>query len=609
MQLRDAGRLDDAVEYARRAIAIQPDLVHAHNNLANILHLQGWLDEAIESYRLALRLRPDLAIIHNNLGLVLHQRGMMREAMGSLGAAISLEPAFAQAHSNLGNVLRDLGRIEEAIAEHRLALQGDSNYAEGWNNLGNALQQSGDLDGAAAAFARAVELRPNFPVALSNAGNVLKEQARIAESIGAYRKSVELAPDDARVHSNLLYAMYFDPRSTSQSIFDEHLRWAQRHAQPLSPKTPAIEVSSQDRRLRIGYVSPDFRNHPVGRFILPLLTHHDRQAFEVVCFSDFPGEDAITRQIRACPDEWHTTHGLSDAQLGELIRAQRIDILIDLSLHMAGNRMLVFARKPAPLQITYLAYAGTSGMETMDYRLTDPHLDPPGLGGGRYSERSLHLPRTYWCYSPSADAPPVQPLPWAVRGAVTFGCLNTFSKINEAVIAAWARIMNSVPHSRLVLYAPGGSHRDRTLDAFAAGGVDRGRIEFVMMRPLVEYLATYNRVDIALDPFPYNGGTTTCDVLWMGVPVVTLAGEMAVSRAGVSLLNNLALPELIATSVDEYVRIAAELAADRERLSELRRSLRDRMRTSPLCDASSFARDVEQVYRAAWKTRVAGARS
>jgi predicted O-linked N-acetylglucosamine transferase (SPINDLY family) len=288
--------------------------------------------------------------------------------------------------------------------------------------------------------------------------------------------------------------------------------------------------------------------------------------------------------------------------VAELIRQDQIDILVDLALHTAGNRLLVFARKPAPVQVTYLAYAGTSGLSAMDYRLTDPFLDPPGSNDAHYSEKSFRLPKTYWCYAPTCPEIPVGPLPALLCGEVTFGSLNNFSKITAPVLALWNQVLQAVPGSRLLLYAQEGSHRQRTLERLAQNGIDPQRVRFVGRRPIADYYRGYHEIDIALDPFPFAGGTTSCDTLWMGVPLVSLCGHTAVARAGSSLLSNLGLPELIARTPEDYVRIAAELAGDLPRLAELRSTLRARMEASPLMDAPAFARDIEAAYRQMWRT-------
>lgn len=370
---------------------------------------------------------------------------------------------------------------------------------------------------------------------------------------------------------------------------------------PPPPQSGHSNDRSPNRRLRIGYVSPDFCGHPVAQFLLPLLETHDHRQFEVFAYSSVLVPDAVTERCRTAVNVWRAASRLSDEELAAAVRADQIDVLVDLSMHMAGNRMLVFARKPAPVQVTYLAHCGTTGLETIDCRLTDPHLDPPGANDRFYSEESVRLPETYWCYRPLADSPPVGSLSDAGTSSVMFGCLNNFCKVSEPTLQAWCRLLCAVPRSRLLLHARRGTHRDRVVSRLNNQGVRCDRLTFVDFLPTHEYLQLYQQIHVALDPFPYGGGTTTCDALWMGVPVVSLAGQTAVGRSGLSILSNVGLPELVASDADQYVRIAAELAGDRPRLALLRDTLREQIRKSPLMDAPRFTRAVETAYREMWR--------
>ena len=305
--------------------------------------------------------------------------------------------------------------------------------------------------------------------------------------------------------------------------------------------------------------------------------------------------------MRAATDVWRPTLGLTDAEAAALVRQDRIDILIDLAMHTRHNRLLMFARKPAPVQATYLAYSGTTGLRAMDYRLTDPYLDPPGSDESLFSEKTLRLPHTFWCYQPPVHAPPVAPIPSLAAGHITFGSLNQFAKVTRYALAAWREILMRVPHSRLILYAAEGAHRRHVKDQFAAAGVDPTRVEFLNRVSTAQYFAQYNRIDVALDTFPYPGGTTTCDALWMGVPVVALPGATPISRGGLSVLANVGLPELAVNSIESYIDTAVALAHSSQRLAELRASMRARMLASPLMNAPQFARDVEAAYQTMWR--------
>jgi predicted O-linked N-acetylglucosamine transferase (SPINDLY family) len=344
-------------------------------------------------------------------------------------------------------------------------------------------------------------------------------------------------------------------------------------------------------------VSPDFREHPVARFILPLLKEHDRAQLEVFGYSDATTPDDVTGFIRKHVDQWRDVATFGDERLAEVVRADGIDILVDLAAHSGHNRLQVFARKPAPVQVTYLAYCSTTGVDAIDYRVTDRFLDPPGESG-RYTEASLYLPRCYWCYS----TPPMGRLPAQRRaGPPTFGCLNNFAKVSDLTLGLWARVLQAAPESSLLLYARTEAQRDRVRRALRAAGVDESRAAFVGRQSLALYLETYNDIDVALDPHPYGGGTTTCDALWMGVPVVTLAGRTAVSRAGSTLLSNIGLEHLVARSAEQYVEIATRLIRDASGLAAQRHQLRDRIEKSSLMDAPQFARDFEAALRSAWR--------
>ena len=421
-------------------------------------------------------------------------------------------------------------------------------------------------------------------------------------AVACYRRALELKPDFVWAHSNLVFGQGFCPGCDAETLYEEHRRWNRQHAEPLAKFIqPHLNDRSPDRRLRIGYVSPDFRNHPVGLFLLPLLESHDHESFEVFCYASVRIPDTMTGRCRAHADVWRDVLGLSDEQLANAVRQDQTDILVDLSMHAGSHRLLVFARKPAPVQVTYLAYCGTTGLSTMDYRLTDPYLDPPGQDERFYCEQSVRLPETYWCYQPVIETPPVNPVPVLKGGPFTFGCLNNFCKVTPPALAAWSRLLQAMPDARLLLYARAGGHRDRVRGVLAERGISTERLAFVDFLPLEEYFDVYQRIDVALDTFPYGGGTTTCDALWMGVPVVSLAGQTAVGRGGASILSNVGLPELVAHDAEQYVRIAVDLANDLPRLSELRATLRNRMQASPLMDAPRFARNVEAAYREMWR--------
>jgi predicted O-linked N-acetylglucosamine transferase (SPINDLY family) len=553
------------------AVAVDPDSPAAYNNLGNRLKAAGRLDEAIAAYQSALARRPDGAEIHNNLGNARAAQGQFEEAIAAYEAAIALKPGLAEAYNNLGNALHCRDRLDEA----------------------------------AAAYCQAHARQPGYAEAHSNLGNVLRDQGRLDAALDCYRSAIALRPDLLPAVDNLLVNMHFHPDYDARAVLAEHRAWARRFAEPLAGAIrPHANDRTPGRRLKVGILSADLREHPVGQSLVPLLTHHDRRRFELVGFCDLkPSQcDAATEQLRALADAWQPVAGLSDAELAKRIRADRVDILIDLTLHTEGNRMLVFARKPAPVQVTMLGPPVTTGLAAMDYRLTDPYLDPPGAIDGDYTEKSIRLPHCFWCYAPPAAVPPVGALPAAQNGFVTFGCLNQFVKVSPLALNLWIEILARLPGSRLVLQAPPGSHRDTVRARFAERGIANNRIDFVELAPQRADFERLGGLDVSLDPFPFNGHTSTLNSLWMGVPVVTLAGRAAVGRGGVSILTNVGLPELIAGTPEQYVAIALHWASDLPKLAALRAGLRQRMKASPLTDGRQFTADVEAAFGDIWET-------
>jgi predicted O-linked N-acetylglucosamine transferase (SPINDLY family) len=577
------------------------DAAVAHFNLGNDQSAQGRASEAIASYRRAIELWPDYAEAYNNLGNVFQAQGKLEEAAASFRRAIEINPHLAIAHNNLGNAWKHLANISEAIACYRRSLALEPHFAEAHNNLAAAFTDQGRLDEAIDSYEEAIHLRPGGTNFYANLGTALIQMARLDEAIAWLRKALQMNPALTRAHSQLLFAIHFSRDFDAAARYEEHRRWSdQFEASVAKFIRPHAHDRSPTRRLKIGYVSPNFREHCLALFMLPTFSEHDHREFEIYLYSDVARPDEITQRLRATADVWRDTVGLSDDQLAELIRQDQIDIVVDLTMHMDGSRLLVFARKPAPIQATWLAYPGTTGLSTIDYRVTDPHLDPPGLFDPYYSEQSIRLPDTFWCYDPLTTEPLISPLPALANGYITFGCLNNFCKLNTSTLQLWARALSAVPPSRLILLAPEGSCREWVLQIFARENISAGRIHFVALCPRRQYLEHYHQIDIALDTLPYNGHTTSLDAYWMGVPVVTLVGQTVVGRAGLSQLTNLGLPEFIAHTPDQFVQIAADLSTDLPRLSHLRSTLRTRMEQSPLMDAPRFARGIESAYRTMW---------
>jgi predicted O-linked N-acetylglucosamine transferase (SPINDLY family) len=606
--LHDLGRSDEAIAAHERAIQLRPDCAEPHNNLGNALREQKRLDAAVAAYERAIRLRPSFAEAYDNLGVALKDQGRLEQALAAQERAIALEPGNARAHCNRGVALAEQGRFHEAIASYRRALAERPSMVEAHTNLGNALRETGEFDLALAAQQQALALRPGDAEAANNLGSLLRDAGRIDDALTAFGRALDARPDFAQAASNRLLTLYSHPGYDAQAILAEHRAWARRHADPVAGEIrPHPNDRSLGRLLRIGYVSPDFRDHPVGRMLLALLANHDRRHFEVNAYSDVRAADSVTAQLRALTNTWRDTAGLSDTMLAAAIRADRIDILVDLALHTAGNRMLVFARKPAPVQATMLGLPATTGLATIDYRLTDPYVDPPGAGDQDYSEQSIRLPHCYWIFPIPEEAPPVAPLPALGNGFVTFGCLNQFAKVTIPVLELWVRILQALPAAHLLIQAHPGQHLHAARTLFEQGGIASERVRFVPGVPRPQYFERFGTIDVGLDPFPYNGHTSTLDALWMGVPVVTLAGRTAVGRGGVSILSKIGLSELIARTSDEYVAITLGLARDRARLADLRAGLRQMMKASPLVDAKQYAADVETALRVMWRTWCGGA--
>jgi predicted O-linked N-acetylglucosamine transferase (SPINDLY family) len=633
---QEQGVLDKAIGCFQQALELRPGLAEAYNNLGTAFHAQGALEKSVDCFRRAVQLRPDLADAHNNLGAAFQAQGKLDDALASYQRAVELQPDYAEALNNLGSAFQDLGKMEqaincfrrvlelkpdltetynklgialdaarkvdEAVACFRRVLELKPDYAEAFSNLANALQSQGKLDEAVDAHRRALNLKPGFAEAHVNLGNVLKDQGSLDEAVACYRQALQLKPGLSAAHSCLLHTLWYCPNYDSATIYQEHCQWYRRWAETLAKEVAAhTNDRSPNRRLRIGYVSPDFRGHCQSLFTVPLLSAHDHRQFEIVCYSDVVAPDSLTARLKSDVEEWRNIVGLTDTAVAQLVRQDQIDILVDLTMHMASNRLLVFARKPAPVQVCWLAYPGTTGLKTMDYRLTDPYLDPPGLNERYYSEQSIRLPDCFWCYDPLTDQSVVNSLPAVSIGHVTFGCLNNFCKVNAAVLQLWAQVLNAVERSRLLLLAPEGSARQYVLQILGKAGISPGRVTFVARQSRMNYLELYNQIDIGLDTFPYNGHTTSLDAFWMGVPVVTLVGATVVGRAGFCQLSNLGLPELAGNTPEQFVEVSVRLARDWARLSHLRAALRERIEKSPLMDATRFARSMEAAYRDMWQ--------
>ncbi len=599
--LRELGRFEDALASYDAALHIKPDYAEAYLNRGNTLKSAGRPTEALASYDTALHIKPTLVEAHYNRGVVLAEYGRSNEALSAYEAALRLKPNYVEAHSNRGNALKDLGRADEAISSYDAAICIKPDYAEAYSNRGNALREFSRLDEALSSYDAALRIKPGLAETHSNRGTALAALGRLEEALTSYEAALRIRPDLVEAHSNLILDLHYEPGPGSNTIQAATRRFGMLY----KPVSPAFEnTRDPDRRLRIGYVSGDFRRHSVSYFMAPVLANHNAETVELFCYASHLHDDEMTARLRSSADCWRSLVGLTDEDAEMLIRRDAIDILVDLSGHTAANRLPLFALKPAPVQVTWLGFPGSTGLAAIDYRLVDMITDPEDEVEGWASETLCRLPGGFLCFDPPAEAPAVAPPPGLGR-PITFGSFNNPAKLSAATLDAWAALLASVPQARLLL--KGRPLKDETarqllLERFRSRGVTPDRLSLQGWMPGPEgHLGLYGQVDIALDPFPYNGTTTTCEALWMGVPVLTLTGTQHSGRVGTSLLTRLGLPELIAPDTDAYLRIAIDLATDLKRLTNLRQSLRQRMAVSPLCNGPAFTRDLEAAYRAMWR--------
>ena len=572
--------------------------------LGGINGQMGNPSEAQKCCRRAVAIRPDFAQGYYNLGIALRDQGLLKEAAENFRITIRKMPNFIQAHSDLGFVMLALNEPKKAAEAYRAGLQYAPNAADGHANLGIALYFAGALEEASTCFHKALQLKPGEASFHDHLGTILCCQGRLKDALINHREALRLEPNEAKFYSNYLLILHYDPEQNPAAVFTEHRRWGGLHVKLAVVPDSYVNKPDPSRRLRIGYISSDFRVHSVAYFFQPLLENHDPATVETFCYSNVKYPDSTTSRLEASSNHWRKVSGMSDAEIFDTVQADGIDIFVDLAGHTGGNRLGVFAQKPAPLQVTYLGYPDTTGLSTIDYRFTDALVDPPGMTDHFHTETLIRLPHGFLCYRPAPDAPPPMPLAMETEGHITFGSFNNWAKINDAVIASWAEILKAVPASRLIIKSTvvtDEATRERYQARFEANGISRNRVDLLgLVKSHVAHLALYTRIDIALDTFPYNGTTTTCEALWMGIPVITLAGQTHASRVGASLLSQLGLSEFIAENSDQYHRLAVSLANDRQKLIALHASLRGQMQQSSLCDATTFARDIEAAYRTIW---------
>ena len=568
-------RFDDALICFRAVLEIQPDNIDAVTNLANTLVQSGLMKEAVEVYQLGLKLDSENEVLLNNLGFALSSLGLYEQAIGYLKSAIRLKPDYVRPYNNLGLALNGLHKFAEAIDYYNRAIELDCHYGLAYNNLGVCLRNLGRDDEALASYNRAIELNPDAPQSYSNRQYCMSHMEVISPA-------EQLA--SAKHYGNVI----------SSQVDAGYTRWPEK---------------SECDKLVVGFVSGDFRGHPVGFALEGLVAAIDQSKFELVAFTADIREDPLTARIKPFFSEWVEIFGQDDQSAAQLIQHHGVDILIDLSGHTAGNRLPLFAYKAAPVQVSWLGYWSTTGVAEIDYKLGDNFMTPPDQDEF-FSESIWRLPNSFLCFAPPAVDLPVVPLPAASSGQVTFGCFNQYSKVTDQVIAVWSKILSAVPGSRLVLKMSALSDEmvvESARARFAVQGILGDQLVLEGGAPYEEYLARYHDIDIALDPFPYPGGATTIESLWMAVPVLTKQGGLLpLSRQGASLMHNAGLPDWVAEDDDDYIAKAIAFAGDIDRLIHLRAGLRRQVVASPLFDGQRFARDFEMAMQGMWKSKVDG---
>ena len=641
-----SGAADQAEAAYLRCLKLTPDYAPAHNNLGNVHRLHEQPEKAIACYEQALAIQSDLpqartnlAMAHSALAIQLHQQGDPKTALQHFDSAIALDPENPAYPFNLGCSYAELGHYRQAIANYQLALEIDPDHSDAANNIGIALRGKGDHSAAIEHYQglltrqpnntrvlqnlalvlrrtgchskaieyldRALSLAPNNAELHSERGAALNGQGRLNEAIVEMRLAVTLAPQRTEIRSNLLMTLNYAENCSAEQLYQDHCKYGQELKSAKSSfKRSNTATNSNPRKIRIGYVSADLRLHSVSYFLEPVLRHHDRNRFEIFAYYNGRRLDAVSERMKSCCDVWRDVASLPDQQLTAMIQRDQIDILIDLSGHSEGNRLPVFADRAAAVQITWLGYPNSTGLAAMDYRITDRYTDPEEEQGLSYSENLIRLPGHFSCYQPSSNCPEIGKLPSTATGQITYGCFNNISKLTPQVLTTWGRILKSVADSRLLLKSRGLVDPEtvvRLQRCFQELGIDPARISLRSHdQNRQHHLACYGEVDIALDPFPYNGTTTTCEALWMGAPVIALKGDSHRGRVSASFLDGIGLGELVADDLDNYLAIAVDLAADRERLTSIRASLRERLEASALLDGSGFTRKLEAAYRSVW---------
>ena len=598
------GDLSSAIGLAQRAIGLQPAVPEFHFSLAGVYLSQGDMRSALSSYQEALRLRPDSLDYQRAVAGALLAAGALDEGVDAYRAIARAGTGDGLAYFELGKALQLRGDLKEAEDTFAQAVKLSPDSEGAHLHLAVVRREQGRPVDAEGPARQAVALAPTMQEGWFVLGGVLGDQGRHAEAVQHFRKVLTIQADDDAAWSGVLFSMNYSEQFSASELFEEHVKYGERFR-----RAPAMAVDAArlapGHRIRIGYLSPDFWLHPVAHFMAPILSHHDHGRFEVFCYHTGKSEDAMTARLKSGADHWRHLAGVSDGDLERTLRTDELDILVELTGHSDHQRLAVLATRVAPAQVTYLGYPNTTGVAAIDYRITDARADPPGESDRLHVEKLIRLPETFLCYATPAVEAQTPAAPFHSNGHVTFGSFNNFAKLSPITIKLWSRILAFLPNSRLLIKTRGLQDpglRRLLLTRFEQHGINADRI--TLMPPVLDrrqHLQTYGQVDIALDPFPYHGTTTTMEALWMGVPVVTLAGDRHASRVGVSILSALGLVDLVATTEDEYVQISARLAGADSELDGLRRSLRSRLTNSPLTDGARFTAHLEHAYLEMWE--------
>ena len=600
----NSGKLREACEQYRKAVVAAPAYAKAHLNLGIGLEAAGDTDAAIRSYEAALAIDRGDAYANYNLGKVLCGRGDFARAEPLLRAALHRKPEFPEAQVVLSGLYESRGDLAAAVSALESALKQRPDWGGVLFNYAVMLWKLRRNSEAETVLRRAITIDPGLVPAYGLLGNILRAQARIPEALEVLGTARKLDPGRLDIESTELFVLTCWEEISSEALFARHKDFGERLERAIARRFEPFGNSREpERRLRVGYVSGDFNFHPVAFFTIPLFERHDRSAWEIFCYWTGNTVDDFTRQVQARADVWRDAASMSDTALAETINRDGIDILVDLSGHSGFFRLGVFAQQPAPVQLTWLGYLSTTGMTRIQYRLCDRHSDPPGISDRFHTETLVRLPDSQWCYRPVVSIDCSEDPPFRRNGFITFGSFSNVLKLSPMVRRLWAEILTRLPDSRIVFAGvPQGPIRDRLIGDFEKAGIAAGRVAIFPRVGSADYFRSFNDIDVALDTTPYSGGTTTCDTLWMGVPIVTVPGTRSISRSTASILATLGLSEWIAASPEDYVRLAVERAGDKTAIAELRRTLRERMRRSPLMDELQFARDVEDAYRRMWRT-------